>query len=1385
MSHAEVGERTWIDEWADRFESDWVRGGARPRIEDFLEGETGPRRGALLQELLRVERELRLGAGEQPGAEEYLHRFPDDPDAVAAVFGHEDRPEACPARAPVSAAHGLLFGLLALQNNFIDRDALLSAFGAWVADKSQSLSQILLERGSLSPGRHAAIEILVQEHLQQHGHDPERSLAVLKVVPDVRNKLEVVPDLDLQASLLYVGLAETSDGGADPDETTDGWDDSSTADPEGRFQLLRLHDRGGLGEVYVARDQQLHRIVALKRIKKAHGTDREKRARFLVEAEITGRLEHPGIVPVYGLGTFDDGRPFYAMRFIRGDNLKSAIAQFHADESANRDPGRRTLALHKLLRRFLDVCNAIDYAHSRGVLHRDLKPGNIMLGKFGETLVVDWGLAKTVGRPEAAPAQGTLDDRTLVPQSGSDLRGTELGARLGTPAFMSPEQAAGKTDALGPASDVYSLGATLYCLLTGRAPFDGADIVELLHKVERGDFPPPRQLKPWIHPALEAICLKAMATDPARRYESPRKLTDDIEHWLADEPVSAWRDPLAERVGRWMRRRRTLVTAAAATLVAATVGLAAVLVVQARANGALNKANNLLAESVRREQKANADLGAAASQIQARFDLALEAIKTFHTGVSEDVLLKNDNLQPVRDRLLKGAAEFYKRLGDKLSGQSDRGSRRALGQAYFEMATLASRLGATEQGIANHRQALAVRRALAEGAEADDQVKAEVGRSLHHLGALLMESGRTDEARNSLEAARTLLEDLTGASPADTWFQRELALSHIDIGNLLRDTGKLAEAMASLDSARVISQKLANAHPAVTQFQRDLAISHNNIGNLLLQAGKPKEALASYQAALAIQQRLADANPAVTEYQRLLALSHRNIANLLSQTGKAAAALESYQAARAIQQRLADASPAVIQFQSDQAQTHSDIGYLLSQTGKPREALVSYQAALAIQQKLADANPAVIQFQPDLVYTRARIGLLLSQTGKPGEGLASLQAALAIQQRLADTNPALTRFQSNLADIHGTIYMLLFQTGKAAEALASSKAARAILQRLADASPADTGLQGRLARSHNDVGGLLRATGKPIEAMALHRAALAIEQRLADANPADTGLQADLALSHQHIGGLLKDAGRSAEALPSLQAARAVEQRLADANPTVTKFQRDLANSQISIGILLRETGKPAEALAPLQAARAILRKQADADPNSADFQVGLANTELETGEALRLTGKPAEARACYERALAILARLIDAQPALADGLQIYLTFGWKGLGATQQAAGQPAAAVASWRRAVATDERARSARGETLYILAGCHARLGGIAAAAGSGLPASEGAVELDRAMTLLRRAAEGGFHPVAWMNRDPDLDPLRGRPDFQAMMADLAFPAQPFSIDREEDR
>jgi formylglycine-generating enzyme required for sulfatase activity len=446
----------------------------------------------------------------------------------------------------------LLFGMLALQWDFLSKEDLLKALRVWVQQDGRPLTEIIREQGSLGPADQTFLHELVQKYLRQHGDT----------------------ELDGQAAPSKEPAPKGTVTTADPD-----WNADVTPLPPppppaslrlgSRYRVLRPHAKGGLGEVFVAEDTELHREVALKEIQDRHADHPDSRARFLVEAEITGRLEHPGIVPVYGLGLYPDGRPYYAMRLIKGESLSQAITRLHAERAA-REPGAGQAELRGLLGRFVVVCNAVAYAHSRGVLHRDLKPANVLLGPYGETLVVDWGLAKALGggeTPGAAPDP-------LTPATDSGPQPTQAGKVLGTPAYMSPEQAAGELDRMGPASDVYSLGATLYSLLTGRPPFDGPNVIETLRKVTRGEFPPPRQVVRTVPAALEAICLKAMARQPEDRYPTATLLAEDVEHWLADEPVSAHREGPAARAGRWARRHRPAVAASAGLLVTAVVALA-------------------------------------------------------------------------------------------------------------------------------------------------------------------------------------------------------------------------------------------------------------------------------------------------------------------------------------------------------------------------------------------------------------------------------------------------------------------------------------------------------------------------------------------------------------------------------------------------------------------------------------------------------------------------------------------------------------------------------------------------------------------------------------------------------------------------------------------
>ena len=297
----------------------------------------------------------------------------------------------------VPADRNLLFGLLALQNGMIDQSALVAAFHAWTRDKSRSIAEILLVQGAIDADDRALLEGLATKHLKRHGDDVEKSLAAVPAPRSVVTGLVATGDVDVIATLGHAGSGPRStltDEGREADATASMG--RSPGDGQ-RFRVLRPHARGGLGAVFVALDAELNREVALKQILDHHADDPNSRTRFVLEAEITGGLEHPGIVPVYGLGSDGGGRPYYAMRFVRGDSLKDAIAGFHADPTMKDDPSRRSLALRKLLRRFVDVCNAIEYAHTRGVIHRDIKPANIIVGKYGETLVVDWGLAKAVG----------------------------------------------------------------------------------------------------------------------------------------------------------------------------------------------------------------------------------------------------------------------------------------------------------------------------------------------------------------------------------------------------------------------------------------------------------------------------------------------------------------------------------------------------------------------------------------------------------------------------------------------------------------------------------------------------------------------------------------------------------------------------------------------------------------------------------------------------------------------------------------------------------------------------------------------------------------------------------------------------------------------------
>jgi len=377
---------------------------------------------------------------------------------------------------------------------------------------------------------------------------------------------------ELSGEATVAGVVYPSNG---PQRPTHGA--APTPSVGGRYEMKRFHAKGGMGEVWLAEDCDIRRPVALKKIREGHVGLKE---RFLLEAQITGQLEHPGVVPVHELSVDENGEPFYVMRFIHGRTLDGAVKEYHATGPTATGEGLpREVALLRLLQSFINICQTVAYAHSRGVIHRDLKPDNVMVGDYGETLLLDWGLAKVVDKKEAASVslKGDLAEYSIVRLtiSGESCE-TVYGAVKGTPGYVSPEAAEGFVDQIDKVSDVYLLGATLYHILTGRAPRKGKDMVAVIMEARKTQPPPPRSITPEIPKALEAICMKAMAFRKEDRYQTALALAEDMQRYLAGEPVSAYEETLLERTWRWMKRHRQAIGWSAAAFLVVLTALAGV-----------------------------------------------------------------------------------------------------------------------------------------------------------------------------------------------------------------------------------------------------------------------------------------------------------------------------------------------------------------------------------------------------------------------------------------------------------------------------------------------------------------------------------------------------------------------------------------------------------------------------------------------------------------------------------------------------------------------------------------------------------------------------------------------------------------------------------------
>ncbi len=852
-------------------------------------------------------------------------------------------------------------------------------------------------------------------------------------------EVTAMPDPTLTA------LPET--GTASPDTRVPPSDDSPTAAPPPfGFELLGEIGCGGMGVVYRARDRALDREVAVKILRDKYAPDSGTAARFVEEARITGQLQHPGIPAVYQVGTLAGGRPFLAMKLIKGDTLSEMLA-----DGTRFDP----LAV------FEAVAQAVGYAHAHAVIHRDLKPGNVMVGAFGEVQVMDWGLAKVLGGPAAA---GTAADPEATAGTeirtarGADTPFTRDGSVLGTPAYMPPEQAGGEVEKIDRRSDVFGLGAILCALLTGRPPFGGATAESVRLNAVRGNTADAfaRLDASGTDPDVVALCKRCLSFDPAARpatADEVARAVADLRRAADDRARQAERDKLAAEVreGEQRWRRRTAQRSAGAVAAVLLLGIAGTTVGLIRADDARRDAEaaerategkRVEAEGARVAAETATAAEAAQRRVadgQARLARHAEAetLADFRAA-TDDAVEHLIGAQPAigpaertyLENTLRRWAAFAARRGDDEAALATRG------EGLRRVAYLRQKLGERAAAAAGYRDALAVWRTVADRFPDNPRHRPEAALCHGCLGLLLAEANERDPAREQYRIAIRLHGELAARFPDEVAHRDELANTRNNLGLLCRDLGEREAGAREYEAALVLLGALAAEWPDRPRYRSETARTRNNYGAMLIEWGKWDAAAAQFDAALPVQRRLADESPDRQAYQSELARTYGNRATLLMKRGRPADAVAEFDAALDVQQPLADMYPAVPRYQLDLARFHLNLGILHGDAGDVAAARASGRKALAVQERLAARHPTVAQYRIELAANYLNTGVTCADDGHPADAVPWYDKAVATLAPLLAKEPRLVNARLVLRNAHWSRAEARHRLGRFPEAVA-------------------------------------------------------------------------------------------------------------------------------------------------------------------------------------------------------------------------------------------------------------------------------------------------------------------------------------------------------------
>jgi tetratricopeptide (TPR) repeat protein/tRNA A-37 threonylcarbamoyl transferase component Bud32 len=774
-----------------------------------------------------------------------------------------------------------------------------------------------------------------------------------------------------------------------------------------RYDLLEEIGHGGIGVVYRGRDGLLGRELAVKVLRENYRDNPEARRRFINEARIGSRLQHPAIVPVYELGSFADGRPYFTMKLVEGHTL-AAMMQDRADPTEDRP---------RLLGIFEQVCQAMAYAHAGGFIHRDLKPHNVMVGSFGEVQVMDWGFAKVLQTDEGGRMKDEADNCPLHPSSFilHPFSASQSGILMGTPAYMPPEQARGEADRIDARADVFALGAILCEILTGRPPYTGETADEICRKAATGDLNDAfaRLDGSGADEKLRDLAGRCLAADLAARPAAAALVARDLTAYRASAQERL-RQAQLERAAAEARAQEAAAKAKAERHARRlTLGLAAAVLVLilGAAAGPFVGLVLLRAEQKQTEEERQAAVAAREEEARRR-QQARQALDLVAESVIEEWLERQPEPSEEHKKFLERMLAAYQEFASETA--TDEASRAGLAGAYLQTGDILYLLGRMRESEEAIDRTVTAYSELVSGT-GRLEYRRKLMRSLSQRAVIWHDLGRGEQAVEALRDLVRMQRDLVAAS-ADPDDLSDLGRNLTVLGGMLDRRGEVADAEAVSREAVAIHEKLIGEQPARVSV---LLIRANkaraNLGVVLDRSDRHDEAEQTYRDALTSLARLAPGYQNQRDVRQLLGAVHTNLGALLHQAGRLPQAEASHRTALDIRRQLVADFPARPALRGDLAMTYHNLGVVRTSLNRREDAVKAYREAIAAYEKLVAEVPKEVEYRSGLAKAQVALGSLLYKMDLAEEAEAASRASARLYQELVATDPAVPDYRHHYA----------------------------------------------------------------------------------------------------------------------------------------------------------------------------------------------------------------------------------------------------------------------------------------------------------------------------------------------------------------------------------